>query len=156
MTWELRAMRDDDRAYVFSSWLNSYAEVGRRPRLVDPKTRDLLDEGGEFRGMRRAVYFKLYEPAVQAMVARSDIFVATSPGLEGTDSVLGWMATEGDVVHYVCVKPRLRRLGLAKWLLAQVPIDATYTHAPAPTLAQRLIPAGWLFDPLRRFERKAA
>ena len=148
-------MRDDDRAYVISSWLNSYAEVGRRQRVVDRASKDVLDEGGEFRGTQRSVYFALYEPIVKQLLARSTVAVATLP--ENPDVVLGWMAIEDDVLHYLLVKPRWRKLGIAKWLLGQLgDINAVFTHRPAPTVASRLIPASWSFDPMRRFERKAA
>lgn len=155
MTWELRAMRDEDRNYVLSSWLNSYGEIARRHRVVDPRTKAVLDEGGEFRGTRRAVYFRLYEPIVQDLVTRSTIVVATLP--EEPDVVLGWMAIENDCLHYLLVKPRWRRLGIGRWLLGQLgELDAVYTHAPAPTVGAGLIPASWSFDSMRRFERKAA
>jgi GNAT superfamily N-acetyltransferase len=156
MTWELRPMREDDRNYVLSSWLNSYAEVGRRPRLVDPRTRELQDEGGEFRGTRRGVYFRVYQPIVEALVGRSTIVVATLP--EEPDVVLGWMAVEGDCLHYLLVKPRWRRLGIARWLIEQLDgMNAVYTHAPSPTVAKGLVPSSWSFDSMRRFEdRKAA
>lgn len=148
-------MRDDDRAYVISSWLNSYAEVGRRPRRVDPKTKEVQDEGGEFRGTARGAYFAIYEPIVKQLLARSTVAVATLP--EEPDVVLGWMAIEDDVLHYLLVKPRWRRLGIARWLLGQLgDINAVYTHRPAPSVGARLIPASWSFDQMRRFERRAA
>jgi len=132
-----RAMRDEDRNYVLSSWLRSYGE------------------GSEFRHLARGVYFALYEPVVKRLLDRSTVAIAWTEDLP--DSVLGWIAIEGDsTVHYVLVKPRWRKLGIGRWMtkdLAAMP--ATYTHAP--TLAgSRLIGDAWIYEPMRRFEKKAA
>ncbi len=135
--WVLREMRDGDRNYVLSSWLRSYADAP------------------EFRGTQRPVYFAMYEPLVKSIIARSTVAVATLP--ESTDVVLGWMAIEGDALHYLLVKPRWRKLGIATWLLEQLgDIQATYTHAPSTAVGAKLIPAGWVYNPMRRFERQAA
>jgi GNAT superfamily N-acetyltransferase len=136
--WVLRCMRDEDRNYVLSSWLRSYAE------------------GPEFRNVPRSVYFGLYEPLVKQLLARSTIAVATLPDAE--DVVLGWMAVEDDALHYVLVKPRWRKLGIARWLLGQISATgAVYTHAPPLREGGTLIPSAWVYDPRRRFgERQAA
>lgn len=131
--------RDDEQEYnyVLSSWLRSYGECP------------------EFRSMARGVYFALYEPVVKRLLERSTVAVAWTCDLPHT--VLGWLAVEGDdVVHYICTKRRFRRCGIGRWMtrdLASVP--ATFTHAP--TLAgSRLVGPEWRYDPMRRFERKAA
>lgn len=136
LTW--RPMRDEDRNYVVSSWLLSCAE------------------SSEFRSLGRRVYFELYAPVVERLIVRSTIAIASDPGM-AADTVLGWMAVEGeDVLHYVLVKPRFRRFGIARWMtkdLAALP--AIYTHRP--TLAgSRLVGPSWTYDPMRRFERKSA
>lgn len=129
-------MRDEDRNYVLSSWLRSYAE------------------GPEFRGIARGTYFALYEPVVKDILARSVVAIATLP--EQPDVVIGWMAIEDEALHYALVKPRWRKLGIARWLLADVlEIAATYTHVPSGAFA-RLIPPTWTYDPMRRFGRRAA
>lgn len=132
--WELRPMRESDRHYVLSSWLRSYQECP------------------EFRGLRRAVYFAIYEPLVKAMLARSTVAVATLPGAE--DIVIGWMAVEDDLLHYVLAKPRWRKLGVARWLLeSMADIPVTYTHAPPLGLLAK-VPGSWTYDPMRRWERQ--
>ena len=136
--WELRAMRDEDRNYVLSSWLRSYAE------------------SPEFRGVTRSVYFALYEPLVKQMLARSTVAVATLP--EEPDVVLGWMAIEDDALHYLLVKPRWRKLGIGRWLMGHVgEMGAVYTHAFPRGAGEKMVPASWVYSPMRRFaERKAA
>lgn len=132
-----REMREDDRNYVLSSWLCSYAEAP------------------EFRRLARGVYFKLYEPVVKDLLARSTVAIAWTPELP--DSILGWLAVEGDdLVHYWLTKPRFRKLGVARWMirdLAELP--AVFTHSPTP-VASRLIGPAWTYDPMRRFEKRAA
>lgn len=150
-------MRDEDRAYVKRTWLDAYWDVARRRRYRDRNT-GFIDEGGEFQGMRRSVYYELYAPIVDAIFGRSEVFIATMPDLRDTDVVCGFLVTEGDLVHFIHTKSRFRKVGLGRWLVEQIPTElhVTYTHAPVPTVGARLIPASWSFDPLRRFERKAA
>lgn len=134
---ELRPMREEDYNYVLSSWLRSYAQ------------------SPEFRSTPRCVYFALYEPIVKDLVARSTIAVATMPEAPGV--VLGWLAVEGEVLHYVLTKPRWRRLGIAEYLLADLTgLPATYTHAFPLGASQRLVPPIWTYDASRRFQRTAA
>lgn len=132
-----REMRDDDRNYVLSSWLRSYAD------------------GSEFRHLSRGVYFALYEPVVKRLLERSTVAIAFDPSMP--DVVLGYLVVEGDsLVHYVLVKPRWRKLGIGRWMtrdLADMP--ATFTHSPTPA-GSRLVGSAWSYDPMRRFERKAA
>lgn len=132
-----REMREDDRNYVLSSWLRSYAE------------------GPEFRGIARGVFFALYEPVVKRLLERSTVAIAWTPELP--DTVLGYLAIEGDdVVHYVCTKRRFRRCGIGRWMTRELAnLPATFTHAPTP-VASRLCGAAWTYDPMRRFEKKAA
>jgi GNAT superfamily N-acetyltransferase len=132
----LREMVADDRNYVLSSWLRSYAE------------------GPEFRSLARPVYFALYEPVVQQLIDRSFVYVACLS--DARDVILGWAAVDKDALHYVLVKPRWRGHGIMHKLLSDTgDLPMTFTHVPPSRLA-RLIPPTWKYDPMRRFERKAA
>lgn len=130
----LRPMRPEDRNFVLSSWLRSAAE------------------SLEFRRMARSVFFRLYTPVVLDLLERSTVAVATLP--ERHDVVLGWIAVEGDTLHYVLTKQRWRQLGIATFLLqdlAQLP--AVYTHR-FPREAERLVPECWRYEPHRRFKQE--
>lgn len=123
----LRPMTDADRNLVLSSWLESYSNS-----LV---------------GIDRGAFFRLYKPLVAAMVDRGGVIVAGLPDI--ADSVLGWMASHNEVLHYVFVKPRWRKLGVARALLEGTEtLPITYSHEP-PKWAH--LPGGWHFDPLARF-----
>lgn len=132
-----RPMREDDRNFVLSSWLRSYAS------------------SLEFRGLSRGVYFELYAPVVERLLERSTILVAWTPDLP--DTVIGWLACEGDdVVHYILVKSRFRRLGVGRWMTQELSqVAAVYTHQPSAAGA-RLVGGLWQYEPMRRFDRQAA
>lgn len=125
----LRAMAPTDRNFVLSSWLRSYAD--------------------QQRGMNRRAFFKLYESVVVNLVGRSSVLIA---GLDDVpDAILGWAAIDADdrTLHYVFVKPRWRKLGIATTLLKDAAcIDVLYTHEP-PSWAK--VPASWSFEPMARY-----
>lgn len=133
---EWRPMRDEDRNYVLSSWLRSYAEAP------------------EFRSLARGVFFAIYEPVVKALLERSTVAIAFFPDLP--DTVVGFLVIEDEsVVHYVHTKRRFRRLGVARWMTRELqPFRAVFTHSPTP-VASRLCGPEWIYEPLRRFKKAA-
>lgn len=106
----VRAMREEDRAFVLDSWVRSY--IGKTDG-------DGYDDRGELR--------RDYTPVVRDLLSRCTVLVAC---LEDEPSaIVGWLAVEGDVLHYALVKPRWRKLGIARWLLADyAPLRVVYTH----------------------------
>lgn len=123
----LRRMTEGDRNFVLSSWLRSYAE--------------------QQTGMTRAVFFRLYEPVVVELVSRCEVVVAGLPDVG--DAILGWLAASDSTVHYVFVKPRWRKLGVARRLLSDTDsLPLTYSHEPPRWVR---VPERWRFDPLTRF-----
>lgn len=136
----LREMREEDRSHIVASWLNS------------------CSKSPEFSSLRRSVFYRLYAPQVEAMLARSVVAIATKKDMVDTDAILGWMAIEGDLLHFVRTKsrPSWRRLGVARFLLADLlPMPVRYTHQP-PSWATALLPATWTYDPDARFPKVAA
>lgn len=122
---ELRPMGDGDRNFVLASWLRSYAGKGE----------ESYDDA-------RAFYAD-YAPVVLALMARSTVVVACLP--EEPSAIVGWYAVEGETLHYVLVKPRWRRLGVARWLLEDFAgLTLAYTHRTSD--ARRCpIPSAWEF-----------
>lgn len=136
---ELRAMNENDRHYVLSSWLRSYA--GRSREARDYAAID--------------AFYDDYAPVVRSLLARSQVMVASLK--ENADVIVGWAAIEGDALHYVLVKPRWRKLGVARWMLTEfASLPVAYTHRTSDAL-RCPIPSGWSY---RRFkiwpEEKAA
>lgn len=129
---QLRPMRPSDEHLVLSSWLRSYAA----------KSVDALDYTGRAFGL----FSTDYAPVVRALMARSSVVVACLR--EEPDSVVGWMAIEDDAVHYVLVKPRWRRLGVARWMLSGIALlPLVFTHRTTDA-TKCPIPEGWIY---RRF-----
>lgn len=135
-----REMREDERNYVLSSWLRSYAGKGQDPRDYAEHAR----------------FYDDYAPVVRNLVTRSRIAVATlrdEPAL-----MLGWVAIEGDALHYVVTKPRWRRMGVAKWMLSDfASMPVVFTHRTTDAL-RCPIPSGWTYRRWRVWpaEEKAA
>ena len=125
----VRAAEPGDRHFLEHSWLRSYAE------------------GRDFGRVPREVFFPLYTPTVRRLLDQSETTILYLDG--APDSVVGYTVSSGLLLHYVLVKPRWRRLGLARVLLQPLGPDVTYTHAfpswyPLPTT--------WTYDPRRRFD----
>lgn len=136
LTPVLRTLRDEDKHYVRSSWLLS------------------CHESAEWRRTPRASYFLAYGNVVDDLLERSTIAIAAPSDAVDTDMILGWMAVEGSTLHYVHVKKRWRKMGLASWLLADLkPMRANYTHMPSPWFK---VPADWSYQPQLRRKARAA
>lgn len=128
----LRAMQATDLNYILSSWLRSYAE-SREARAQ----------------ASRAAYFEDYEPIVKKLISRSTVLVVTLT--EEPDIVLAWRATMGPVLHYVLVKPRWRRMGIATSLLDDLRGQKVlYTHE-TPDGMRWPVPETWQYRPMWRF-----
>lgn len=126
----IRPAGDGDLNFVRSSWLREYAYSQTARRIGD-------------------LYWDYHHMLVEALLARAHVVVA---GLKDKpDTICGWACTEPGRVHFVCVKPRWRRLGLARRLLAPfASITATYTHRTA-TCALVPIPSTWTYNPKEAF-----
>lgn len=148
---ELREMREDDRHYVLSSWLRSYAAKGWDVRQHYTSRESMNDP--EDAGLRLATnaarlnFYDDYAPIVRSLLRRSRVLIA-SPDVK-TDIVAGWMAWEGNILHYFVTKPGFRRLKVATWMLqdfSQMPV--VYTHRTTDLMLLG-VPSAWEY---RRFQ----
>lgn len=132
----LRAWNPDDpqeRNLVLAGWLRTYVDQSH--------------------GVERSVFFRMCEPLVRELLERSKVIVAHMP--DSPSAIYGWMCWERDVLHYVCVKPRWQRLGIATWLLGDFfGMPVTYTHR-TPSGMKLPVPATWNYAPMRRFVEAA-
>jgi GNAT superfamily N-acetyltransferase len=138
---ELRTMTDDDRSYVISSWLRSYAWEGRDAKAYEPRP----VKGLPWHPPRS--FFDDYSEVVLDLVKRSTVIVA---GLRGiADSIVGWFALEGDTLHYLLVKPKFRRMGIARWLVGDAATQPlSYTHSVRDLESRRDDKTGGTLAPL--------
>lgn len=108
----IRDLRDEERAFVLSSWLKSYRNAPHM-RLVDNNT-----------------YFAKQAANIMAILDCSRCLVAADPE---DDTVLwGFIVVEFDFCHYVYVKHLMRHHGLARalWSAAgRPPWASALTHA---------------------------
>jgi hypothetical protein len=103
----IRSIQDSDFNFIISTWLKSYYDLmtGQKP----PKF----------------VYFKAHEKIIKEVLLAKDGFIICND--EDHDQIMGYIITNGKVLHYVYVKNLFRNLGFAKILLASKKLD-TYTH----------------------------
>jgi GNAT superfamily N-acetyltransferase len=122
-------MAETDRLYVLNSLVKSYGESPFAQSL--PKS----------------VYRAGHSRLAEHLIARSRVLIACDPSDTGT--ILGWCATEGDILHFCYVRSAVRRRGIAKKLLAPyLKTRAIYSHS-APWLR---LPDQWVRDPYAQFD----
>ena len=102
-----------DRNFVFQSWINSYRNSDRAGVLPDH------------------VFYPLHKIVINQLLARGmKITMAVSP--DDRDQILGYIAYEPSVLHFVFLKDFVRRQGAASLLLASAHFDRTkpifHTH----------------------------
>ncbi len=122
-------MRETDRALVINSWVRSYSERS-------PEARD-------YTGAALGLFGRDYTRVVLGLIERSKVIVACLA--EEPDAAVAWMVWEGETLHYVLVKRRWRRLGVARWMLqdfSEMPV--VYTHRTRDAMRCR-VPRGWIY-----------
>ena len=132
--------RDDEQEcnLVLAGWLRTYV--------------------GQSYGVERSVFFRMCQPIVKRLLAESTVVVACMP--EAHDAVLGWVAFDGDVLHYVCCKPRWQRLGVGTLLLQDFAghhVRFTHKTNDGMKLLGSVAPIPeFTYDPLARFPQEQA
>jgi len=128
---------ESERNLVLSGWLRTYIGTHERPGPVQL-------------GIPRGVLMRLYGPLVKDVIRRSCVVLACLPDMP--ERVYGWLCIEGDVIHYVCVKPRWQRLGIGSWLIDEFRARAmTYTHL-TPDGKRLKMPETWKYDGMPMFD----
>ena len=103
---------DDAKNLIFATWLRSYEASSMMSKLIP-----------------RDTFFAEHHRVLERIFARGPtVKLAVLPDQQ--DVVLGYAVVEGQVIHYVYVKPAFRRYGIAKALLGACGIRPkfTYTH----------------------------
>lgn len=121
----MRAGHDGDHPFVRESWLQSdkHSLAGR-------------DEGEGY--MRRV------KGRINAILARAELRIVCDR--DSPEAILGWAVVAKGIVYYVYVRPEVRRLNIAKTLVADMLGEAaTYTHRPV-IRGPLPIPKLWHYD----------
>ncbi len=87
-------------SFVYARWLNSLRYGNDMFRLMDAET-----------------YYAAYALYVEGVLKREDSRLRVAVLSDDEDTALGWSVDEGDVLHYVYVKPECRKAGIAKSLV---------------------------------------
>jgi GNAT superfamily N-acetyltransferase len=149
-----RGRTAQDEPLIFQSWMDSLYESGEWKLRTDPRN-------GAVRGVPRVVFSELYKPVVLDLMRRAQFVIATFPEAKDTDVIVGWLALEEpETLHYVYVKPKFRRMGVAASLLDGLDVrEMVYTHQPngwwdegAKAYTSWLLPEAWRYEPVRRFK----
>ena len=116
-----RAARPEELDYVKNSWVKSY------------------EDSPWGQSLPREIFRRGHSALVEALVPISTVLVV--PSAEDDTTILGWLAAKGSTLHYVYVRAKVRRMGIAKLLVqAYKPEIEKYSH---PTR----IRTPWQWDP---------
>lgn len=125
---KIREGQTSDRAYVIRSWISAWNH--------SPLARALGKS-----------YYASYSPVIERQLARSEVRIACL--CEEVGAIMGFCVLEpsAGLVHFVNVRDRWRRKGVATLLLGAElgRSNISYTHSPPPHIP---IPAGWTYRPL--------
>ncbi len=95
----IRPASSSDQAFVLDSWLRSFGQ-GRT---------------WFWRGVHGDRFYSGHRKIAEDLLSRGLVLVACLEQVP--DAVLGWMCVEGDCLHYVYVKSKYRKKGVARELL---------------------------------------
>lgn len=121
----LRAMRPTDRAYVACSWKHHFCRNNGSESIR------------RIRGWERK-----WSKIISGVMDTAGILVAHH--ITDEDTILGWVAVEGDVFHYAYVREGWRGIGVGEMILSPfVCRPMRYTHSVEGWLP----PSSWKFEP---------
>ena len=129
-----RQMTPPDRAFIASSWFESF--------------RKSTNVGSD-------VYRNGQGPLIDSLISKHRPVIAYTPAVP--DEILGWICRDLQAVHYVYVKQAYRRAGIATQLWQLAPENLTprwYTHQtrPGKVLAEKF---GARFNPYLLFPKES-
>lgn len=118
-----------DKAFIFSSWLKSY-----RTTMGD---------------VPAALYYAGQHDIIDRILGQCDAQVLASREDEAT--VIGWIVTSDQWIHYLYIKQQFRRMGLARVLVDDPERWLGYSHK-VRLLRQLPLPKTWAFNPYQALQ----
>lgn len=113
LTISIRQGVVDDAAFIFSTWLRSYAGSSYFARKIPRKT-----------------FFAYHHQIIERIIARNATVLVATPE-DDPSTILGYLVHEGPVLHYIYTKGPFRRLGIASRLIKESGLDlnkSQFTH----------------------------
>lgn len=98
----IREYRPDDEAFIFSTWL-----------------RGLKFGNDWFELIESAAYYKSYHAVIEAILKSPEVLIRVACLREDPEVILGYSVASGHRLHWVQVKDRWRKIGIAKSLVPQ-------------------------------------
>jgi len=159
--WTKRAyLPEEDETALVSLWCTSYlrsAEGVARGAYIPTKRADEQARDEKVRSAVRAMWAE-QAPLVEQLLRSTDVEVVCDPGRVRTTEagpavIWGFAATNGDVVHYVCVKrsvPDFMKADIVRDLLGtRLDRKCRYTHELVEMVTGQCgvrLPAEWRWD----------
>lgn len=149
----IRAGKETDVPYVVSTWVDSYASTpwAADIRKVWQLGLYTVHDRGDL--AKSDPYQVLHRRFVVRLLARTGVEVRVAAWDEDPNVIAGWCCVEPDAVHYVYVRNKFRRDGVARRLLGpelESKSARRYSHLPAPAAdlapSKLPIPEGWTYD----------
>jgi ribosomal protein S18 acetylase RimI-like enzyme len=119
MRVSIRRYEEQDRAYLFNSWLKNY-------KMSSSFAKRIPNE----------IFFRNHHLILEHILSKPDTVVLIAHAGEDHNQILGYLAYEdtptGQVIHYVFIKEKFRNLGIARALIQHAdvnPKNVTYTHS---------------------------
>jgi GNAT superfamily N-acetyltransferase len=127
----LRGVVEDDHRFIAASWFESYWKATARAQNIP-----------------YLAYKRGQDRVIRSILGRAEIKIAYFANVP--EEILGYIVSEGLIVHYLYVKSPYRHVGIAHKLLAETPA-LTYTQRTkaGDKVALEL---GLIYDPYRILE----
>lgn len=124
----VRPANKDDKAFIYATWL-----------------RGLYYGNPWFTMIHKKSYMDSYHNILDQLFKKPGLVVNVACLKDDQELILGYSATEQDILHWVFVKQAWRRFGIAKQL---IPKDTkVITHVT--TMSEKIRPKNWIFDPFK-------
>ena len=109
--WLIRYHTEDDLSFIYSTWTHSYrygSALGK--------------------SCRNSVFFKEYHQVINWILSDQTTYVFVAALTETPEVILGYIACDPQVIHYLFTKEAFRNLGVAKSLIEAAGSPMIYTH----------------------------
>lgn len=106
-----REMKSEDRHYILASWLRTYRQESQFAQFI-----------------RDPIYYDWHSKIIESILARPHTQVTLVTDKEDPNLIFGYLVNEHapnsmNTIHFIHIKGKFRRFGLAKKLLAYASPD---------------------------------
>lgn len=101
--YDIRDAKGTDLAFIYSTWLKSY----RSDSAIAARC-------------RTSVFYSAYNPILDRILAATDTLTVVACLPDNPNVILGYLVSQGDLIHYVFIKEDWRQQGIAKTLWEHV------------------------------------